>query len=217
MTRRTFTSNSMIEIKGSLSRHEIVKQVVNTFIDMEHDKKGKGIKFEYPVENLPGGGQLFISRPGHKKNFDFEVKVPQNIGLGRGTHIEIAIDLKEKKLNNPQGFKDLLETIIKIYDCSENDIDKILSENPNLKYSFKTGANVEVILKVIKWLFIMEDIIYWDNEGRAFLFNFFRYALEVEETDSNKLKEKLEKVKNNPDKLKSSMKQCNIEWRPSKG
>jgi hypothetical protein len=54
----------------------------------------------------------------------------------------------------------------------------------------------------------MEDIIYWDNEGCAFLFNFLKYI--VEETNPAKLKKALE-IKN-PDRLKSLIKECNSKW-----
>jgi hypothetical protein len=89
-----------------------------------------------------------------------------------------------------------------------------LSDYPNLDKSFQIGAKVEALLKVVKWLFIMEDIVYWDNEGRVFLFNFLRYF--SEETDDNRLKEAIEKVKD-PDRLKSFMRKCGIEWMRSKG
>ena len=39
-----------IEIKGSLSRHEIVQKVINTFINTEYRQRGKGVQFCYPVE-----------------------------------------------------------------------------------------------------------------------------------------------------------------------
>jgi hypothetical protein len=42
-----------IIIKGNLPRHHIVKKVVNTFIKSEYQRKGKGVKFQYPVEKLP--------------------------------------------------------------------------------------------------------------------------------------------------------------------
>ncbi len=57
----------------------------------------------------------------------------------------------------------------------------------------------------------MEDIVYWDNEGRAFLFNFLIYV--AKETDNKRLKEALDKVKN-PDRLKSFMKRAGIKWIP---
>ena len=85
---------------------------------------------------------------------------------------------------------------------------------PNLNNLFQTGARVEIILKVVKWLFIMEDIIYWDTEGRAFLFNFFLYV--SNESDDKRLKEALEKLDkiNNPSILKNFMKKANITWKP---
>jgi hypothetical protein len=212
-TPKIITGNA-IQITGSIPRHEIVRKVVNTFIDTEHNQKGKGIIFKYPVENLPNGQQLFIVRPGHKKNFDFKVEVTPNLGLGSGSHVEIANDLKIKRQENPQKFEELFDAIIQIYDCSENDVNKLLLNYPNLNNSFQTGARVEIILKVVKWLFIMEDIIYWDTEGRAFLFNFFLYV--SNESDNKRLKEALEKLDkiNNPSILKNFMKKANITWRP---
>ena len=62
-----------ISIRGKIKRHEIVRRVVNTFIDTEHDKKRKGAYFVYPVENVNSDNELCIARPGHKKNFDFKV------------------------------------------------------------------------------------------------------------------------------------------------
>jgi hypothetical protein len=176
------------------------------------------VVFQYPVETILNS-KLFIVRPGHKKNFDFKVHVDSSFGFGEGSHVEIAKDLRNKKHENQQRFKELLNIVTKVYNCSENDIDKILKIHSYLEKSFKSGAKVEVFLKVVKWLFIMEDIVYWDNEGRAFLFNFLRYA--TEETDESKLNEVFEKINSRygltPDQLKSFMKKCNLEWIPFQG
>jgi hypothetical protein len=102
-----------------------------------------------------------------------------------------------------------LTTITQIYNCAENDVDALLKKHRHLRNSFKTGGSVEALLKIIKWLFIMEDIVYWDNEGRAFLFNFLRYV--AQEKHEKTLREALNSV-NNPDKLKSFMRKSNIEW-----
>jgi len=209
---KTIITRKMIEIKGSLARHEIVKKVVNAFIKTEYRKKGKGVVFRYPVENLPDGQVLYIVRPGYKKNFDFKVEVPEVIGLGKKKQTEIALDLRKKNLKNPRKFKKLWQAIAEIYHCKENDVDVILEKHRGLKSPFKSGAKPELLLKVIKWLFIMEDIVYWDNEGRSFLFNFFRYV--ANESNKSRLKEALEKATEDPDRLKSFMKKCGIEWVP---
>ena len=172
-----------IEIKGRLPRHKIVKNIVNIFISTEYQNRGKGVQFWYPVEQLPSNvkllsedNQLFILRPGglRKWNFDFKVNVTPELGLGRGSHEEIASDLSSKKHENPQKFSELLEAINEIYKCSENDVDRLLDRYSQLPSSFQTGAKVEVLLKVIKWMFIMEDIVYWNYEGRTKLYNYLK-------------------------------------------
>ena len=208
---KTVITGKIIKIKGSSARHGIVKKVVNAFIKTEYRKKGKGVVFRYPVENLPDRQVLYIVRPGHKKNFDFKVDVTTSYGLGNGSHEEIALDLREKKLENPEKFKKLWQTAAEIYHCGENDVNVILKKHRGLKSPFKSGAKPELLLKVIKWLFIMEDIVYWDNEGREFLFNFFRYV--ANESNKRRLKEALNKVKN-PDRLRSFMNKCDIKWVP---
>jgi len=203
-----------IEIKGTLTRHKIVKKVVDTFIKTEYQEKGKGVEFWYPVENLPNNKRLFIVRPGHKKNFDFKVEVTEEMRLEEGSHKQIALDLRTKEQEDQQKFKELLQAIGEIYHCSENDINRLLEIYPSIKKPFQTGADIEVLLKVIKWLFIMEDIVYWDNEGRAFLYNFLVYV--ANESDENRLEEAMLKVKN-PDRLKSFMKKSGMAWLPYEG
>jgi len=200
-----------IEVKGCLPRHKIVRKVIGTFIKAEYQEKGKGVEFWYPVENLPDNKRLFIVRPGHKKNFDFKVEVTEEMGLREGSHNQIALDLRGKGQENQQKFKDLLQVIEEIYHCSENDINRLLEIHPGIKKAFQIGAEVEVLLKVVKWLFIMEDIVYWDNEGRAFLYNFLVYV--ANEMDEDRLEEAMLKVKD-PDRLKRFMKKAGIAWMP---
>ena len=159
----------VIGIKGSLSRNEIVKKVVNIFIETESHQRGHGIKFRYPVENLSIGKQLFIFRPAglNKWNFDFKVEVLEEFGLGKGKHDELISDFQNKKQENLQKFSGLLRALTTIYDCSENDVDQVLKNESDLQTSFQTGAKVDILLKVVKWMFIMEDIVYWNYKGRA--------------------------------------------------
>jgi hypothetical protein len=166
-------TGEMIEIKGELARHEIVRKVINIFIDAENQQRGKGVKFRYPVENLSINKQLFIYRPGglNKWNFDFKVEVTPELGLGKGRHEEIASDLRNKKQENQQKFGGLLQVITEIYNCSENDVDRLLKNYTDLQRAFQTGAKVDVLLKVVKWMFIMEDIVYWNYQGRSMLYN----------------------------------------------
>lgn len=164
---------NFISISGNMSRHEIVKKVVNIFISTEFSDRGQGIQFWYPVENLPDGKQLFIKRPGglQKWNFDFKVNVEPDMGLGKGTHKEIELDFQNKKTENQAKYPELLIALTQVYYCT-NDIDEMLKSMPDLESSFKTGAKVNVLLKVVKWMFIMEDIVYWNFKGRTKLYEY---------------------------------------------
>ncbi len=196
-----------IKIIEPLERFEIVKKVVITFIDFEKDKKGKGIVFRYPVEDLSPGGKLYIYRPGVKWNFDFKVEIPKNCGLGEGTHNQIALILRRIKEENKQEFNKLWNIISQLYHCSNNDVDKLLKHNPILF----TNSSPEVLLKVIKWLFIMEDIIYWHYEGRAFLYNFFVYA--TNEVDEDRLENTLSRRRRiKPERIRRLLGYVNKEW-----
>ena len=155
-------TSKRIRIQGSLPRNEIVKKVVNTFIENEYHQKAKGVIFRYPVEKLPNNIYLYISRPGHKKNFDFKVEITEEMFLEEGKHDQIALCLRYIKHNYPKEFNVLMKAIDKIFHCIENNADNLLKKYINLKKPCKTGIVPGTILKILKWMFIMEDIVYWD-------------------------------------------------------
>ena len=201
-----------IKISGQCGRFEIVKNVVSAFIEFEKDKKGKGIEFRYPVEDLSNGTKLYIHRPGVKWNFDFKVEIPINCGLGEGRHDQIALLLRRLKEMNSQSFTRLWQMITSLYTCSNNDVDDMLLQNP-ISYQ-NPPVVIDILLKVIKWLFIMEDIIYWHYEGRAFLYNFFSYV--INEPDKERLKKTLVGIRERkikPDKIKTLLEGLGIGWR----
>jgi len=209
-----------IEIKETMNRREIVQKIVNTFIDTEHKERGKGVQFRYPVEKLycmeedklfPENTQLFIVRPGglQKWNFDFKVDITGEMGLEKGKHTDIASDIRAKTKQNRKDIGRLLKAIEEIFNCSENDADKVLEKYADLKALFNKGAQIEIILKVLKWMFIMEDIVYWNYYGRVFLHNFLIYA--ANEESEERFRESL-KMGKNPDKLRDFMKEANIDW-----
>ena len=199
-----------IRIIEPLGRFEIVKKVVTHFIEFEKDKKGKDIEFRYPVEELSIGKKLYIHRPGVKWNFDFRVEIPSNCGLEEGRHDQIAKLLRQIKESNETDFNHLWDIIFNLYHCKNNDVDAMLS-----KISISKINNIapDVLLKVIKWLFIMEDIIYWHYEGRAFLYNFFKYV--ISETNREILDDTLERIRQRkikPDKIKKLLENIGTGW-----
>jgi len=199
-----------IKIYALSWRFEIVKIVVSAFIDFEKDKKGRDVEFRYPVETLSNGERLYIRRPGVKWNFDFKVELPINCGLEEGRHDQIALLLRRLKEQDEQKFDRLWQMITSLYNCSNNDVDDMLLRNP---ISYEGMPATDILLKVIKWLFIMEDIIYWHYEGRAFLYNFFSYV--VNEQNENRLQKTLSGIRERkikPNKIKTLLKECGKEW-----
>ena len=191
-----------INIRGKIKRHEIVRRVLNAFIDNEYKKKGKGVYFIYPVENVGEDHELCIARPGHKKNFDFKVQVEEWHKISEGSHDDIAEAVRSLKYSSVRRFNKFWEVLEIIYLCEESNVEKAIEKGPR---KTKLPRRLVDILKIIKWMFIMEDILYWDNEGRAFLFNALLYYSSLDEG------EEAESFKN-PDKLRSKMKKKGISW-----
>ncbi|MEM3397355.1 MAG: hypothetical protein QW620_08215 [Thermoplasmata archaeon] len=208
--KKQIIEGPMIKIMVPMDRFKIVESVVSAFIEFEKDKKGKGTEFRYPVENLSSGGMLYIHRPGVKWNFDFKVEIPQACGIDEGRHDELGLILRRVKMTNQSEFEKLWQLITEIYKCRENNVDQLLSQTP---VSIGTISWTDVLLKVIKWLFIMEDIIYWHYEGRAFLYNFFKYV--ANETDEERLHQVLSGIRERkikPAKIKTLLEKIGLSW-----
>lgn len=151
------------------TRNEVRRRVVEKFFE-EIPGTGSGndqSKYIYYVENLANGGQVYLERPANLHNgFDFLINVSNETFLtAKGNakhypaHDHLFIDLKSKKDENPTKYTQLYEMIQLVYDCHE--ISK------NIQLNFETGYSVEMLLKVIKWFFIEQDIRYWNYSGRA--------------------------------------------------
>jgi hypothetical protein len=189
-----------IDVSGEIARHDVVKLVVNTFIETEYEKKGKGIGFRYPVENVGERNGIFIARPGHKKNFDFKVEVAKAHKVGEGSHEEVIEEVRKLRYQTPKVFKAFWTALTAVYKGEEANVEaavKLIAVSIPKKY-------IEII-KILKWMFIMEDILYWDNEGRAFLYNALQYCTSINKSDT------VEEF-TQPDRLRSKLKKLGKEW-----
>lgn len=167
LTKRKFSNN----------RFELRKEIINIFLE-ESPGTGKGClasRNKYTVKNI-GENQVYLQRPAQFNNgFDFTLNVSginfndnyynDKSKLKRSTtrpsHEHIYADLRSKKEENLQLYKELLEQINKIYNCQE----------PNkTKFDFISGYKSEVVLECVKWLLIEQDITYWHYSGRAMFY-----------------------------------------------
>ena len=175
-------SSQLQEIVFSLianTREDARKKVVRKFLD-ENPGTGKGSdcsRYEYTVEYYECY-KIVLKRPGtFKKGFDFTVNI-------RGMYFK-----KHKRYENPS-----FDDIINVLECLKRDIPNkyhfIATEINNIfklkGYNFSKIKNIEfndyqnnphpigIILLAIKWLFISEDISYWNWSGR----NMFMQSLQ---------------------------------------
>jgi hypothetical protein len=150
-------------------RSEIRKEIINLFLE-ENPGTGKGeftSKYRY-ITKIVDDKEVYLSRPAQFNNgFDFTLNVsninfnPNGRATTRPTHQNIYDDLELKKETNPNLYVDLKTQIAKIYNC----------EKPSqVKFEFGVGLNSEILLECIKWLFIEQDVTYWNYSGRAMFY-----------------------------------------------
>jgi len=169
LTKTIFSNNRAI----------LRKEIIEIFLN-EKPGTGKGnlaTRYKYIISRLQDGRYVYLSRPANFNNgFDFTLNVSStnfNIGIvnkkggnkrasTRPTHDNILTDLKNKKEKNPQLFKLFIDQIDLIFNC----------KNPtNIKFDFQVGHPSELLIECIKWLFIEQDVTYWNYSGRKMFYN----------------------------------------------
>jgi hypothetical protein len=155
------------------SRRELRDIVITKFME-EEPGLGSGddtSKYRYNVETLSDGRRIYLTRPAYlKKGFDFRINVEGTIFKTKQEypkHDDIFDDLRLKSKKAPVLYKKLHLAIDRVYNCK--DPVEVLPGCINLK--FETGHSVELILKVIKWFLIEQDIRDWNYSGRRMFKN----------------------------------------------
>jgi hypothetical protein len=165
------TTEVTLSVQGD--RFQIREQVVHKFLS-EIPGTGNGdlcSKYIYHVESTYDNKRIILKRPARlNKGFDFEVHVDSTLfgdkrRSTRPRHVDIHNDLSQKKIESEPEFDKVKKLIEKIYNCQE------LQESDYINLNFKTGYPIEMILKSIKWLFIEQDITYWNWSGRNMFYS----------------------------------------------
>lgn len=168
-TEKTLSINA--QTKG-----EYRKKLIEEFLKESSGTSSTVSEYFYYVDEV-NGKRIYLKRPTQlNKGFDFEVRVEDTqfrygkngnvISTGnRPSHQDIINDLVAKKAENLSEFNKLKDLLDKTYNCQE------ISQAEYQQYNFATGFSVELILKVLKWLFIEQDITYWNRSGRYMLYS----------------------------------------------
>lgn len=159
------------------TRADYRRTLTELFLNETPGVTGTPSKYEYNVETDNAGNRIYLKRPTNlNKGFDFEVHVSntrfRHIDKNgrikhntRPSHDNIIEDLTKKKAENLAQFTLLLTVIDRIFNCIEIDYQEYNA------FSFQQGYAVDMICKCIKWLFIEQDITYWNWSGRYMLYN----------------------------------------------
>jgi len=165
-----------ISIKAT-SREEYHRQLITLFLEENHGTSQEWNYYDYYVEKGKNGKRVYLHRPAYKnKGMDFEVRVEDYqfrygkygniISSGnRPSHDEIWNDVKAKVDEIPNDREKLKELITQVYNCEEPNEDMVNS------CSFTTGLPLDLLLYTIKWLFIEQDMTYWNQSGREMNYN----------------------------------------------
>ncbi len=152
------------------NRNNLRKIVINRFINERagQGNKEKTSKYRYIVEQLSTGNRVYLTRPVPlNKGFDFIIHVENYIflnGKDNPRHDDIANDLRSKKQENIQAYNIFIQALQDVFECKDpNEIYPQYRENLDF---LKSGLSPELLLKVIKWFFIEQDIRYWNWSGR---------------------------------------------------
>ena len=158
------------------NRTDVRREVVELFLQ-EVAGTGRGentSKYNYIVESY-GEYRIILKRPGLlNKGFDFAVDIDgikfkndNNAGYHVPSHKDIIQALHQIKTNYEDDYDAVKEVILQLYNMEEPNFQAIVD------IKFKDYLNQEhpaiVILLTIKWLFIEQDITYWNWSGRNML------------------------------------------------
>ncbi|BBM48481.1 DNA adenine methylase [Leptotrichia wadei] len=155
------------------SRKEWRKSLILEFLK-EEAGTGKGelaSKYRYYVEILKNGEKIYLNRPAtlnygmdftvHLENTQFRLQGPAR---DMPSHSNIIDDLKQKQLENFCEYEKVKKILNKLYNC------EFVNEEEYSNIYFAIGIEIEGILKIVKWLFLEQDVTYWNYSGRAMLY-----------------------------------------------
>lgn len=159
------------------TRIEARKEIVKLFLE-EQSGTGKGklaSKYEYTVEQFDCY-KIILKRPAAlNKGFDFVVHI-------------VGMTFKGKRRHTNPSHADIVDALLQVkHKLSDVDYNKINIEINNIynlqNYSFENITSfsfsdfegkkhaIVIVLLAIKWLFIEQDVTYWNWSGRAMLMN----------------------------------------------
>lgn len=166
--------NKELHLPKSLNREQTKRYVIECFLDEEpgEGKKDLASKYFYNVEKCENR-KVFIARPAilnygmdftvHVEGVEFRQKYAYR---DRPKHDDIIQDLIQKKNKDLVAYEELAKLLKKIFLCQDVEEEELRSINIDTEL-----LTCEEVCMVIKWLFIEQDVTYWNYSGRAMFYS----------------------------------------------
>lgn len=127
-------------------------------------------RYRYNVETCSDGSVVYLTRPTRNAGVDFQVRVEgfrsRNSRSNRPSHRDIVLDLRRKLRAKPRLKTELFRALSDVFDCVEPS--RAIRRHPRI-LRLAEGLPIDKVLRIIKWLFIEQDLTYWLGTGRNML------------------------------------------------
>ncbi len=127
-------------------------------------------RYKYFVETCHDGRRIFLKRPTQlNKGIDFQVYLERfrrrhgKLKDGRPSHDDIIKDLRKKISRKPRLKQELFRAVSEVFKCSRPS--SVLKRHPRLAI-LSVGLPLDATLRILRWLFIEQDLTYWLGRGR---------------------------------------------------
>ena len=128
-------------------------------------------QYRYNVEQCADGSKIYLLRPANlNKGCDFKI-ISENFKKWKNgkdkapKHDDVFELIRDVLSEDPSLKSDIVSAIERIYACQN--ICDVFSEYPRLLDT--QDCKAERALKLLKWMWIEQDITYWTGEGRQML------------------------------------------------
>ena len=148
------------------------KTAIRDFLLRQWISENPQTKYRYFVETLNDGLRIYLERPGRlNKGCDFVIYAENSYQWNNGNdrppdHGFILNDLTQKKnILSQQQWDNFLLAVTEIYNSNPfANTTQFIIGLPIV------GHDYELLLKLIRWFFVEQDITYWSGQGREMFF-----------------------------------------------
>ena len=151
----------------NLSREKIREKILQTWI-----KEDPGVEhYRYDVETCQDSGTIYLLRPARlNKGCDFIINSEIFLKFKNGndkppSYEDVKTLIESFCRGNLSIIKTMKAASKQVYECDKPDT--VMDKYPVLKTIPNCAA--ERSLKLLRWMWIEQDITYWHGQGRAML------------------------------------------------